>query len=114
MDDLVAVAHGHVEGFQHHAMREVEQRGDLLIAASEGTASVLVNRQMNKSQQMRWSRLGADLLLRVRCAVYNGRFGSACGQKFWPANDSSLPMAIRMTPDLEPDPAMAALRQRKS
>ena len=43
---------------------------------TEGTANFLVNRRMNKSQQMRWSRRGADLLLQVRCAVYNGTFGS--------------------------------------
>jgi hypothetical protein len=35
-----------------------------------------VNRRMNKSQQMRWSRRGADLLLQARCAVYNGTLGS--------------------------------------
>jgi hypothetical protein len=29
---------------------------------TEGTANFLVNRRMNKSQQMRWSRNGADLL----------------------------------------------------
>jgi hypothetical protein len=29
---------------------------------------------MNKSQQMRWSRRGADLLLQVRAAVLNGEF----------------------------------------
>jgi hypothetical protein len=43
---------------------------------------------------MRWSRRGADLLLQVRCAVYNGTFGSAYGRKFQPINDSSPPMAI--------------------
>jgi hypothetical protein len=32
---------------------------------TEGTANFLVNRRMNKSQQMRWSRKGADLLLRL-------------------------------------------------
>ncbi len=62
-------------------------------AITEGTANFLVNRRMNKSQQMRWSRRGADLLLQVRCAVYNGAFGSTYGQKFQPANDSSPPMA---------------------
>jgi hypothetical protein len=36
---------------------------------TEGTANFLVNRRMNKSQQMRWSRRGADLLLQVRCAA---------------------------------------------
>jgi hypothetical protein len=46
---------------------------------TEGTANFLVNRRMNKSQQMRWSRRGADLLLQVRCAVYNGLLGSGFG-----------------------------------
>jgi hypothetical protein len=36
---------------------------------TEGTANFLVNRRMNRSQQMRWSRNGADLLLQVRCVV---------------------------------------------
>jgi len=34
---------------------------------------------MNKSQQMRWSRRGGDLLLQVRCAVYNGTLGNRRG-----------------------------------
>ena len=63
-------------------------------ALTEGAANFLVNRRMNKSQQMRWSRCGADLLLQVRCAVYNGTLGSDFGQKFQPANDPSPPMAI--------------------
>jgi len=63
-------------------------------AITEGTANFLVNRRMNKSQQMRWSRRGADLLLQVRCAVYNGTLGSGFGQKFQPANDTYPPMAI--------------------
>jgi hypothetical protein len=56
-------------------------------ALTEATANFLVNRRMNKSQQMRWSRRGADLLLQVRCAVYNGTLGTGFGQKFQPAND---------------------------
>jgi hypothetical protein len=63
-------------------------------AITEGTANFLVNRRMNKSQQMRWSRNGADLLLQVRCAVYNGTFGSHYGQEFRPANDSLPPMSL--------------------
>ena len=63
-------------------------------AITEGTANFLVNRRMNKSQQMRWSRRGADLLLQVRCAVYNGTLGSGFGQKFQPANDPYPPMTI--------------------
>jgi len=49
---------------------------------TEGTANFLVNRRMNKSQQMRWSRRGANLLLQVRCAVYNGTLGAGLGQRF--------------------------------
>ena len=60
------------------------------IAITEGTANFLVNRRMNKGQQMRWSRRGADLLLQVRCTVYNGTLGSVFGQRFQPANEPSL------------------------
>jgi hypothetical protein len=49
---------------------------------TEGTANFLVNRRMNKSQQMRWSRRGANLLLQVRCAVYNGTLGAGLGHRF--------------------------------
>jgi hypothetical protein len=63
-------------------------------AVTEGTANFLVNRRMNKSQQMRWSRRGADLLLQVRCAVCNGTLGFDFGQKFYPANDVSPPTAV--------------------
>jgi hypothetical protein len=63
-------------------------------AITEGTANFLVNRRMNKSQQMRWSRRGADRLLQVHCAVYNGTLGSNFGQRFRPANDSHPPVAV--------------------
>ena len=63
-------------------------------AITEGTANFLVNRRMNKSQHMRWSRCGADLLLQVRCAVYNGTLGSGFGQRFQSANDPYPPLAI--------------------
>jgi hypothetical protein len=41
---------------------------------TEGTANFLVNRRMNKSR--------ADLLLQVRCAVYNGTPGAGFGHRF--------------------------------
>ena len=63
-------------------------------ALTEGTANFLVNRRMNKAQQMRWSRRGADLLLQVRCAIYNGPFDSGFGQKFRAVNNQYPPMAI--------------------
>ena len=49
-------------------------------AITEGTANFLVNPRLNKAQQMRWTLRGADLLLQVRCAVYNGTLGSEFGQ----------------------------------
>jgi len=64
------------------------------IAITEGTANFLVNRRMEKSQSMRWSRRGADLLLQARCAVYNGTLGSGFGQRFHPANDQHPQAAI--------------------
>jgi len=63
-------------------------------AITEGTANFLVNRRMAKSQQMRWSRRGADLLLQVRCAIYNGTLGSGFGQRFQATNDPHPPAAI--------------------
>jgi hypothetical protein len=57
-------------------------------ALTEGTANFLVNRRMAKSQQMRWTRRGADRLLQVRCAVYNGTLGTGFGQRFFAANDA--------------------------
>ena len=57
------------------------------------TANFLINRRMNKSQQMRWSRRGADLLLQVRCAVYNGALGSGLGHLFAPDSSSEVSMA---------------------
>jgi hypothetical protein len=52
------------------------------MAHFEPRPNFLVNRRMNKSQQMRWPRTGADLLLQVRCAVYNGTLGVGFGHRF--------------------------------
>jgi hypothetical protein len=62
-------------------------------ALTEGTANFLVNRRMAKSQQMRWSRHGADRLLQVRCAVLNGKLGSGLGHLFEADPVSNLPVA---------------------
>ena len=62
-------------------------------SVTEGTANFLVNRRMNKAQQMRWSRRGADLLLQVRCAIYNGSLGSGFGHLFEPVSISGPPLA---------------------
>ena len=68
-------------------------RAGLRVGASvtEGTANFLVNRRMNKRQQMRWSRRGADLLLQVRCAVYNNALGF--GPLLTSASSAGTPMA---------------------
>jgi hypothetical protein len=70
-------------------------------AITEGSANFLVNCRMNKSQQMRWSRSGAYLLLQVRSVVHNGTLGFRlraeipASQRSWPgASDSDS----RMTP----------------
>ena len=63
-------------------------------ALTEGTANFLVNRRLNKSQQMRWSRRGADLLPRVRCAVLNGKLGSGFGQLFEAEADPTSDLAM--------------------
>jgi hypothetical protein len=60
---------------------------------TEGTANFLVNRRMNKSQQMRWSRDGADLLPQVRCAVYNGTLGAGIGHRFYRIANADLAFA---------------------
>ena len=49
---------------------------------------------MNKEQQMRWSRRGADLLLQVRCAVVNGKLGSGLGQLFEAEADPASGLAL--------------------
>ena len=74
---------------------DLGHRAGLRVGTSltEGTANFLVNRRMAKSQQMRWSRRGADLLLQVRCAVYNGTLGTGFGQRFYAANDALPPVA---------------------
>jgi hypothetical protein len=53
-----------------------------------GTANFLVNRRISESQQMRWSRRGADLRVQVCCAVYNGTLDPGFG------SDSSQPTIL--------------------
>jgi hypothetical protein len=73
-------------------------------AITEGTANFLVNHRMNKSQQTRWSRRGADLLLRVRCAVYIGP--RSIMVRLVPNSDRSSiqPTTHSRQPLLPPDP----------
>jgi hypothetical protein len=84
--DVDAYLKGQSSWLTNYAKRN---RAGLRVGTSitEGTANFLVNRRMNKSQQMRWSRRRADLLLQVRCAVFNGTFGSGLGRLFQPHAD---------------------------
>ncbi len=86
--------HGQSSRLVNYAKR---YRAGLRVGTSmtEGTANFLVNRRMNKAQQMRWSRRGADMLLQVRCAVYNGAFGDGFGALFNPTSNTvpELPLA---------------------
>jgi hypothetical protein len=84
----------------NHAKR---YRAGLHVGTSitEGTANSLVNRRMNKSQKMRWSRRGADLLLHVRCAVYNGTLGARSAGSPMP---TPLPLLKRHDPPMSGQP----------
>ncbi len=90
----------YLRGQSAHLVNYAERyRAGLQVGTSvtEGTANFLVNRRMNKAQQMRWSRRGADLLLQVRCAVYNGALGSGFGQLFDPVSSPSFPLSAGAT-----------------
>jgi hypothetical protein len=55
-------------------------RGERIATANiESTVNQLINQRMCKKQQMRWSRLGAQLMLHVRTAHLNGTFERHCG-----------------------------------
>jgi hypothetical protein len=64
-------------------------------SVTEGTANFLINRRMNKAQQMRWSRRGADLLPQVRSDIYNRAFEPEVGNIVEPilADASQLALA---------------------
>ena len=69
-------------------------------AITDRSANFLVNRRTNNSQQMRLSPRGADLLLQVRCAVYNGTLGFDFGQKYYPANDVAPATRLPLDPQV--------------
>ena len=61
---------------------------------TECTANFLVNQRMNKQQQMRWSWRGADAVIQVRRAIYNGTRGSGFGHLFNPGSEPSQQLAM--------------------
>jgi hypothetical protein len=79
----LAKLNGYLRGQSNWLVNYAEpHRAELRVGTelTEATANFLVNRRMNKRQQMRYTRRGAGLLLQVRCAVYNGTLGSGFGQ----------------------------------
>jgi hypothetical protein len=76
--------------------------GTVGTAITQGTANFLVNRRMNKHQQM----------LQVRRAVYNGTLGSGGGQRFRSANDLCSQVVIGPdTPNPQAVPTVSPTRQ---
>jgi hypothetical protein len=71
-------------------------RACLLVGTSitEGTANFRVNQRMNKRQQMRWSRRGADAVVQIRCATYNGMLETGLGHLFNPGSEPSQQLAM--------------------
>ena len=58
-----------------HAWRHGEP---ISTADIEATVNQLINQRMCKKRQMRWSRLGAQLMLHVRTAHLNGTLEQYC------------------------------------
>jgi len=61
-------------------VRQPDRRASII----EGTANFLVDRRMNKAQQM---RVGTR---QVRCAVYNGTLGSGLAHRFEPLANAGV------------------------
>ncbi len=56
------------------------RQGERIATANiESTVNQLINQRMCKKRQMRWSRLGAQLMLHVRTAHLNGALEPYCG-----------------------------------
>jgi hypothetical protein len=56
------------------------RQGERIATANiESTVNQLINQRMCKKRQMRWSRLGAQLMLYVRTAHLNGDLERYCG-----------------------------------
>jgi hypothetical protein len=59
----------------HHRLRHSRRCEEpISTAITESTVQWLLHRRMNAQQQMRWSPLGAHLMLKVRTSVVNGTF----------------------------------------
>ncbi|MGB5083155.1 MAG: ISKra4 family transposase [Methylocystis silviterrae] len=93
-----------LEGYLYSNIRSLTdygrawRQGERIATANiESTVNQLVNQRMCKKRQMRWSRLGAQLMLHVRTAHLNGILERYCGMPqpvewTWP-NDKAIRQA---------------------
>ena len=77
---------GQVEGYLYSNIGSLtnfgrtRREGERIATAHiESTANQLINQRMCKKRQMRWFRLGAQLMLHVRTAHLNGILERYCG-----------------------------------
>ena len=93
-----------LEGYLYSNIRSLTdygrawRQGERIATANiKSTVNQLVNQRMCKKRQMRWSRLGAQLMLHVRTAHLNGILERHCGlpqpvECTWP-NDNAFRQA---------------------
>jgi hypothetical protein len=77
-------------------------RAGLRVASTlaEGAVNSIVGKRMAKSQQMRWSVLGAHMLMQVRTADVNGELRDRLRANFRKP-DPPVPLAFRPKPLLQ-------------
>ena len=71
--------------------REYRKGRGISTARVESTVDQLVDWRMEKKQHMRWTKIGAQMLLHARCALINDELGKYTG---WSPTDSSLEQAV--------------------
>jgi predicted NBD/HSP70 family sugar kinase len=71
----------------------VDETGKVLREARVASEPDALVAWFRRLEQMRWSRQGADLLLQVRSAVYNGTLDSGFGHRFEPLANADMLLA---------------------
>ena len=88
----------------YHRRRLAGQR--VSTAVVESAVNHLVNRHMNKSQQMRWSAPGAHQVLQVRVTLFNREFGALLKRPLQNAggNEEEALLQVACPPGFEHSP----------
>lgn len=68
---LIQYLRGFVEWLIDYGKRYGQDR-TIATSGAESAVNSVIGKRMKKKGQMRWSRVGANALLQVRCAVLNG------------------------------------------